>query len=333
MMVCRQGEAKGAYECLQVLGQGNFGVVYLGEDVTARRVALKSVTLKKGASSQQTSGWDAAVAEGALLHRLRHPHIVHCHECFEEQCANSNVRRLWLVLDLMDGGDMNTFCKSRRQALAAPPDAPFVRRLVSAVGDALAYVHKARVLHRDVKCANILLSHGHARFALADFGLACGVHEDGHLEELSAGCGAAAVAPSAPGAIGTPSYLSPEVLCGKLHSAHSDAWALGVCAFRAATLQKPFEGRDELTLMMKIVNSAPVDLPWSCAADVACAILGLLAKDCRKRLLPKDAIAMTRDAPIARLDSLARQMAALPPREFADLPTGWSRMPMAMSRL
>lgn len=288
------GAAKeGAYEASDVLGQGSFGTVYLGEDLQhpGRKVALKSVSVKPGPG--RPGSWDEAVAEAETLQKLRHPHVLRCYECFEEpvQQADRSGRRIWIVMEYMDGGDLNSLYNARRRAFAGPLEAPFVRRLITSIGGALKYVHGMGIIHRDVKCMNVLLSKDFDKMVLADFGLSCAANE---RQPANAGQ-----------ALGTPTYMSPEVLCGQPHSVASDSWSLGVCAFKIAALERPFTARDDLTLTMRIVRDQPKDLPAGCAADVANAVAGLLSKDADKRMCPEEAMVWTRDAPIARLSSMA----------------------------
>lgn len=297
--MCRQGDAAGAYEATAVLGNGSFGSVYLAQDLRqpGRQVALKAVSLRPLAGGAEgPSPWAEAAAEAELLQRLDHPHVLRCHEAFE---AGGAVRKLWIVLDYMDGGDLNGFYLARRSGGRAPPEATFVRRIMSAVGSALDYIHGMGLLHRDVKCANVLLSSDLDGIVLADFGLACSIKE---AED------AAAQDQHTP--VGTPTYIAPEVVCGRPHTPASDAWSLGVCSFKVAALRRPFEARDELELTMKIIKSEPRELPRCCPADVVCAVFGFLMKDGQKRLRVKDALWLIQHAPISRLAC----MGSKPPR-------------------
>ncbi|CAK9043958.1 unnamed protein product [Durusdinium trenchii] len=268
------------YDVSAVLGRGSFGTIYLGEELPSRRrVAMKAVHCRRKNAVRE------AEAEAELLMAWHHPHVVRCHEYFYEGPEGDADRKLWLVLDLMDGGDLNRLYEQRRRALQGPWEASFVRFVISSIGNALDFVHGKGVLHRDVKCANVLLSGNFERICLADFGLACPIN---------------AVEDAPQAALGTPSYLPPEIICGRPHSPAADAWCLGVVAFKLAALRKPFEARDDLTLTMKI------DTP----ADVACAVLGLLHKDQSKRLRPADAYEMTHASSLARLSRLAQMVKA-----------------------
>jgi len=290
MLVARSGEVKAAYETSKVLGRGSFGIIYHGEELhSKKRVAMKAVPCRRKNAVQE------AETEAKLLMSWQHPHVLRCHEYFYEGPEGDANRKLWLVLDLMDGGDLNRLYEQRRQALQGPWEASFVRFVISSIGSALDFVHSKGVLHRDVKCANVLLSNDFERICLADFGLACPMDA---LED----------APQA--ALGTPSYLPPEIICGRPHSPAADAWCLGVVSFKLAALRKPFEARDDLTLTMKIVKDAPNELPKDTPADVACAVLGLLNKDQQKRLRPAEAYEMTHMSSIARLSRLAQMVKA-----------------------
>jgi len=289
MMICRSGDAEAAYEASDVIGRGSFGTIYRAEDLLqpGRRVALKAVPCRRKSAARE------AQEEASMLLKLRHPYVIRCREWFYD-AEGSATGKLWIVLDLMEGGDLLQLYESRRQALAGPPDASFVRHVIASLSSALDYIHGQGIIHRDVKCANVLLSQDREHLALGDFGLACQVEE-------------ASTDPMPIQALGTPSYMPPEIICGRPHSTASDAWCLGVISFKLAALRRPFEARDDVTLSMKIVNSEPGSLPPDTAADVSCATLGLLLKDACKRLRPADAYKLTHEAPIASLSRLAMQ--------------------------
>ncbi|CAE7945050.1 Aurkc, partial [Symbiodinium sp. KB8] len=269
-----------AFEASEPLGHGSFGKIYVGEDLSSPglRRALKAVPCKRVEAAKE------AEMEASLLAQWQHEHILRCYEWFYDgQGENSSV---WMVLDLMDGGDLHSLFEQRRRTLAGPFDASFVRRVISAIGSALSFVHDQGFLHRDVKCANILLSRSAERIVLADFGLACAIGSQGEQETKEA--------------LGTPSYLPPEIACGGCHSPAADAWCLGVVSFKVAALRRPFEARDDTTLRMKIVRDEPNKLPQDTPADVAEAVKGLLHKIPEKRMLPAEAYAMTHESLIAR---------------------------------
>merc|ERR550525_296211 len=122
----------------------------------------------------------------------------------------------------------------------------FARRMLSAIGSALRFIHSQDVLHRDVKPSNVLLARKsntacdtleRTEIKLADFGIS---------KILEATACASTV-------VGTPPYMSPEIVCGKPYGPASDAWALGACIYELVALRRPFDASNQLALVRQIV--------------------------------------------------------------------------------
>jgi len=263
-------EAVGPYTVTRFLGRGSFGVVLLAEHHQQQKeVALKLIPcnhLDAGATIRARS---VAQAEAELLRRLRHPHIVTCHEMHwePERCA------MWLVLDFMDGGDLRSFIEARRGV--GPPAAQFQRRVLAAIGSALRYIHAMGILHRDIKPSNILLTQDTQEVKLTDFGISKILEFTNHAHSV----------------VGTPHYLSPEIVSGNAYGPASDAWALGVCLYELASLRRPFEASNQLALVRQIAEHQLDDLPPDTASDIARVVIGLLEKDQWQRLCVAEALA------------------------------------------
>eukprot|EP00931_Biecheleriopsis_adriatica_P004493 TRINITY_DN106151_c0_g1_i1.p1 TRINITY_DN106151_c0_g1~~TRINITY_DN106151_c0_g1_i1.p1 ORF type:complete len:721 (-),score=123.24 TRINITY_DN106151_c0_g1_i1:53-2215(-) len=270
----RVGELAGPYEVLDLLGRGTFGEVLLAKDQHRRRVALKTVSCDQ-LSDEAAAGkvQDTALSEARLLMQLKHPHIVRCYEA--QLDAARHV--VWLALELMDGGDVQSLIDARRQMEQPPFEAHFVRRVLACVGSALEYVHAQGVLHRDCKPANILLARNCQRIKLGDFGIS---------KLLEATNKARTV-------VGTPYYLSPEIVSGQAYGPAADAWALGVCLFELAALQRPFEAGNPLALVRRICEEPPLDLPPDTPPDISRAILGLLDRDAIRRITLSQALGVS----------------------------------------
>jgi serine/threonine protein kinase len=261
----RVGERAGPYEVLQLLGRGTFGEVLLAVDTSRpqHRVALKTVACDQLAGESADRIRQAALHEAQLLGRLRHPHIVRC----EEVQWDVDRRVVWLALEYMEGGDAQNLIDRRRNTSGEFFAAHFVRRVLAAVGSALCYIHQEGILHRDVKPANVLLARRSQRIKLGDFGIS-------KLLEAS----------RAHTVVGTPYYLSPEIVSGQAYGAASDAWALGVCLYEIAALRRPFEAGNPLALVRRICEEPPTVLPDETAMDLRGAILGLLERDVDVRI-------------------------------------------------
>lgn len=184
---------------LERLGAGSRGEVWRAWDRALRReVALKLV---------RTGALGAAVAEPALLEearaaaRVSHPHVVVVHGV----ARHGDHAGLWM--EYVRGTSLAAHVRE-----AGPLPAGTAVGLAADIAGALAALHDAGVLHRDVKPAN-LLEGTDGRWVLADFGL--GVSRD--RRDL----------PASPSA-GTPMYLAPELFRGEPHSAASDQYALAL---------------------------------------------------------------------------------------------------------
>ncbi|CAJ1362923.1 unnamed protein product [Effrenium voratum] len=199
------------------------------------------------------------MAEAQLLQRLQHPNIVTCHDVR----FDSARRCVWLALEFMDGGAALSSAAVLLHDMLQSATGVQLRRVLSAVGSALNYIHSQGVLHRDVKPPNILADRKMKKVKLADFGISKILEASGHAGTV----------------LGTPAYMSPELVSGKPYGSAADAWALGACLYELAALQRPFDASNQLALVWQIVQHEPPPLPPDTPADLSSIIRGLLHKD------------------------------------------------------
>jgi serine/threonine protein kinase/formylglycine-generating enzyme required for sulfatase activity len=220
----------GGYRILAKLGAGSFGVVYKGhDDQLGRDVAIKVPHRHLLSRPEHVARY---LAEARVLASLEHPAIVPIY------AVGDTDGRCFLVSKFVGGGDL-----AGRLAQGRLPPAESVE-LVATVAEALHYTHLQRLVHRDVKPANILLDTA-GRPYLTDFGLA--------LRDEDFGRGA--------GLVGTPVYMSPEQARGEGHrvDGRSDIFSLGVVFYELLTGRQPFGGRtrDELLEQITGVEARP----------------------------------------------------------------------------
>lgn len=205
------GPRWGRLVILESIGRGTSGDVCRAWDRELHReVALK--LLNDGADKGPIEEAHARVLQEARrLARVRHPHIVQVYG------AEEHEGRVGLWMELVRG-------ESLEQILAAR--GPFGAAEAGVIGQdlcaALAAVHGAGLLHRDVKAQNVLREQG-GRTVLMDFGTG---------EELRRNAGAARV-------VGTPLYLAPEIFAGRHASVQSDLYSVGVLLFYLVTGRFP----------------------------------------------------------------------------------------------
>ncbi len=190
----------GGYAIFHEIGRGAFGVVFDGlQASTGTRCALKSFPLAK----LGPEGVADLRAEVALLQKLHHRNIVK----YMDSLATEDM--FYIVLELVEDGSLAGAIKR----LGPLRDEAVVAAYVAQVLRGLAYLHAQRVVHRDIKGANILVTRDGC-VKLADFGVAKTVHPDGQ-GTLSADV------------VGTPYWMAPEVIQMEGSAAPCDVWSVG----------------------------------------------------------------------------------------------------------
>jgi NIMA (never in mitosis gene a)-related kinase 1/4/5 len=118
---------------------------------------------------------------------------------------------------------------------------------------ALEYLHKRKVLHRDIKTSNIFIT-SCGSVKIGDFGIAKVL---------------ASTADNAMTLVGTPYYLSPEVCEDKPYTFKSDIWALGCVLYEMCSLKHPFQSSSLINLVIQIVKEKPPDIPGLYSKELA----------------------------------------------------------------
>ena len=213
------------------MGEGSFGEVYRAFDTGLHReVALK--LLHEGQSPARQSA--RVLKEARLLARLRHPNVVIVHG------AEQHDNRVGLWMEFIHGSTLEKLLK-----VHGPFAAGEAARIGQELCHALAAVHAAGLVHRDIKAQNVIRETG-GRVVLMDFG--AGEWRD-----------RAARGPSR--LTGTPLYLAPEVLDGGRATARSDIYSLGVLLYHLVTNAFPVTGAslDDLRHAQREGKRTPLD--------------------------------------------------------------------------
>jgi eukaryotic-like serine/threonine-protein kinase len=202
----------GHLQALEQIGRGGFGRVYRAWDPTlAREVALKLVTVPDELRVNALE----VLREGRLLARIRHPNVV---TVYGAQQIDIEIG-LWMEL-----------VRGRSLAALVQKDGPLSADEATVIGitvcRAVAAVHAAGLLHRDIKAHNVMREAG-GRIVLMDFGAG---------RDLRHGAATA-------GAQGTPLYMAPEVVAGGAASPASDLYSVGVLLYFLVTASYPVVGR------------------------------------------------------------------------------------------
>jgi WD40 repeat protein/tRNA A-37 threonylcarbamoyl transferase component Bud32 len=216
----------GKFEILAELGQGAMGKVYRARDTAiGREVALKTVA---PSLLQDPQAYDRFQREAQSAGRLQHANIVTIYELGKEADGT-----LYFAMELVEGVDLG-------QVMHPADRSPLERkvRMVVDICRGLDYAHKQGVVHRDVKPANVRISRDGV-VKILDFGVARLADSDMTRTGLL---------------LGTPSYMSPEVLKGARVDYRTDMWATGVILFEVLSGKRPFEADTIPGLVYKIVH-------------------------------------------------------------------------------
>lgn len=231
------GEVFAGYTIVRMLGSGGMGEVYLARHPRLpRHDAVKILPREWAADNEYRSRF---IREADLASTLWHPHIVGVHDRGEAD------GQLWISMDFVDGVDAGRLLDSRYPA-GMPVDEAL--RIVAAVAAALDYAHRQGLLHRDVKPANIMLTHlddgGEQRTLLTDFGIARNTDDISGLTATNM-------------TVGTVAYSAPEQLMGEDVDGGADQYALAATAFHLLTGQPPFPHSNPAVVISRHLNTAP----------------------------------------------------------------------------
>lgn len=247
----------GTYDIAGVLGRGGMAVVFVAEDLRLRRtVAIKvmepSLSLIPGMAER-------FLEEARTLARLQHPNVIVVHDVQRSKGLN------FFVMTLIEGGGVDELCRGTD---LLPIDQ--VQWILLGATRALAFAHSERIVHRDVKPANILVN-VKGDVVLTDFGIAKGVDGTGLTKSGTQ--------------IGTPVYMSPEQFTGEAVGPASDQYALGVTAYQLLTGAPPFSG-ELYVLIAAHGTKIPVSIRQlrpDCPAYLANAVMRMLEKSPQDR--------------------------------------------------
>jgi serine/threonine protein kinase, bacterial len=264
-MPLRDGSVFAGYTVIRLLGSGGMGEVYLAQHPRLpRRDALKLLPPEWSADQEYRTRFKR---EADLASTLWHPHIVGVHDRGETD------GQLWISMDFVDGLDA-----SRLLAHRYPAGMPVeeVLRIVTAVAGGLDYAHKQGLLHRDVKPANIMLTHldddGEQRILLTDFGIARSVDDISGLTATNM-------------TVGTVAYSAPEQLMGEEVDGRADQYALAATAYHLLTGSQLFPHSNPAVVISRHLNAPPPAIA-STRPDIAgldSVLAVALAKDPEKR--------------------------------------------------
>lgn len=250
--------AAGRYQLVELLGRGAMGEVWRAQDTTLGRDIAVKLLLEHTAAPHAAERFRREAQTAA---QLNHPNVVAAYDFGEED------GRGYLVMELVPG-------RSLRQELAerGPLGAEQARRFAGQAATGLAAAHAHRVVHRDIKPGNLLLT-ADDTVKVADFGIARAVVETASALTMTGDV------------LGTTAYLAPERCVGGEAGPESDVYGLGCVLYEMLCGHPPFTGDPAAVVYQHVdaVPQPPADLGPDIPETLADLTLRMLAKDPAER--------------------------------------------------
>ncbi|OMC47980.1 hypothetical protein A5744_06120 [Mycobacterium sp. IS-1264] len=267
-MPLSEGAAFAGYTVVRLLGTGEMAEVYLVRHPRLPR--LEALKVLRADLSGDRNFQQRFISEADRASGLWHPHIVGVHDRGEFN------GQLWIAMDYVDGPNLREVL-SRHPSGLTPAE---VLAVVSGVGDALDHAHHRGLLHRDVKPANIMISHpddgGTPRILLSDFGIARPAEDDDVTTS---------VVTDTIKTMGTFNYAAPELLRGAALDGRADQYALAATAYHMLTGVQPFADANPISVIRAHLT-APPPRPGAMRSELAntdAVFAQALAKDPAQR--------------------------------------------------
>ncbi|TGZ67236.1 hypothetical protein CRM22_004902 [Opisthorchis felineus] len=247
------GKNKKTYTRGKFMGKGGFARCYeLIDQATQERFAGKVVPKSALVKSSQKEKMQQEIC----IHRtLKHENVVGFHGYFED------VDFIYIVLELCNRRSLLELHK-RRRFLSEPEARYFMKQIINGC----QYLHRNKVMHRDLKLANLFLNDDLV-IKIGDFGLASRIVNEGEKKRTLCG---------------TPNYIAPEVLTKGGHSFEVDCWSLGCILYTLLVGNPPFE-TNKLEETYARIKMNEYKIPIRVSASASKFIRALLNKDPSKR--------------------------------------------------
>lgn len=223
-MVVSPKDPRESLEQFMKIGEGSTGTVCIARDRnTGRQVAVKKMDLRK----QQRR--ELLFNEVVIMRDYHHTNIV---EMFDSYLVNDE---LWVVMEFLEGGALTDIVTHSRM------DEEQIATVCKQCLKALAYLHSQGVIHRDIKSDSILLAPD-GRVKLSDFGFCAQVSQE---------------LPKRKSLVGTPYWMSPEVISRLPYGPEVDIWSLGIMVIEMVDGEPPFFNEPPLQAMRRIREMPP----------------------------------------------------------------------------
>ena len=241
----------------KVLGKGSFGTV----NIVTRKQDNKIYAMKRvNISSLSDKDKQSSLNEIRILASLNHPNIIDYKEAFFDE----ETKTLNIVMEYAEEGDLENKVKENLRRRLHFSENTIWEWLIQIL-EGLKYLHDNKIMHRDLKCANIFLTKN-GRLKLGDLNVSI-IAKMGMAKTQT----------------GTPYYCSPEIWRDKPYDYKSDIWSLGCIIYELCKLRPPFRGTSLRELSRNVVRGYYESIPDIYNEDLRKIIKFMLTVDTNKR--------------------------------------------------
>ena len=233
------------YKVIKQLGEGSFGKAFLCKRESDDSLCVIKQILIEGLDKKEK---DDVLNESIILAKLDHLNIIKFFEVFE---SNKPKHMVNIVTEYADGGDLSEKIKEKKNKNNNFTESEILDYFTQ-ICLAIKHIHEKKIIHRDLKSGNIfLMKNGLVK--LGDFGISKRFQKTMDKAKTF---------------IGTPYYLSPEIINGKPYDSKSDIWSLGVLLYEMMTFKMPFNANSLPMLSVKIMRGQYIPPPTIYTKDL-----------------------------------------------------------------
>ena len=262
----RSKKIQETYKKIKELNEGAYGqVILVRSNINKQNLyVMKTISIENLDQNQKKK----TMEEVKIIQKLNHPNIIKFHEVF---ISKQPYETLNIIQEYADGGDLSERIEKMKNKNKFFSENQILDWFTE-ISLALNHMHSKHILHRDIKSQNVFLTKNNM-IKLGDFGISKTL--DYTLAKAMT-------------VIGTPYYLSPEIIQSIPYSYESDIWSLGVLLYEMCSLKMPFNASNLPVLALKIQKGEyeKLDKMWS--KDLRNLVYSMLQVDHQKRPSLKD---------------------------------------------
>ena len=198
----------------KMLGQGSYAIVYLGRVIDSQQpVAVKVIDKRIFSNAYNVKNIQSEID---IMKKVAHENIVQLYDIYQ------TTNNMYIVTELCQDGDLLKLLQRRKKI----PEGE-AKMLLKDIVNGTKYLHKSGIIHRDLKPANILIKEGTCK--LSDFGFAKSLqNEDVIMKSI----------------VGTPLYMSPQILQKEKYTSKSDLWSIGLIYYEMLHGRTPWPAQN-----------------------------------------------------------------------------------------